>query len=131
MVATWGVRFGGPCPPLRRKTGTAMNFRRRLPEIRWLYPVCPTGYAHSQRVSPERVNTRRSLPGQTVTRPAATVESVTTRTRLLSALSMVVLGFLLVARWAVSGDSMHFDAALRNAIHGWAWLPLTRGMVAV
>ena len=34
-----------------------MNFRRRLPEIRWLYPVCPTEYALAQRVSPKRLST--------------------------------------------------------------------------
>ena len=35
-----------------------MNFRRRLPEIRWLYTVCPTEYALAQRVSPKRLSTR-------------------------------------------------------------------------
>ena len=35
-----------------------MNFRRRLPGIPWLYPVCPTGYALAQRVSPKRLRTQ-------------------------------------------------------------------------
>ena len=33
-----------------------MNFRRSLPEIRWLSPVCPTGYPFAQRVSPKRLS---------------------------------------------------------------------------
>ena len=69
------TRFGEPCPALLRKTGTAMNFRRRLPEIRWLYPVCPTGYAHSQRVSPERVSTRCLLYSDAGSSPPVTDNS--------------------------------------------------------
>ena len=45
-----------------------MNFRRRLPEIRWLYPVCPTGYALALRVSPKRLS---ALATRLVSSPVA------------------------------------------------------------
>ena len=44
-----------------------MNFRRRLPEIRWLYPVCPTEYALAQRVSPKRLSTPVPSPAGVAT----------------------------------------------------------------
>src|ERR1035437_10428056 len=44
---------------LRRKLGPDMNFRRSLPEIRCLSPVCPTGCAPSSPCAPKRLSTRR------------------------------------------------------------------------
>ena len=52
---------------MRRKPGTATNFRLGLPEIRWLYQVLPYGMSAPFRVFPKRLRTP-GLPASPVRR---------------------------------------------------------------
>jgi membrane-associated phospholipid phosphatase len=56
---------------------------------------------------------------------------VASRKQLFATLIAAACAFLILAVWALSGQSTGFDLAIRAAVHGFASVPLTHVMAAI